>query len=411
MIPQLLFRMLRTVNPRCLCHLTGDMVIRGFFTVRKFQKAVSSQSLEQAEEHAPPFLPPFPMISLTNGCNLNCTGCWVTQPEPFMPPQMINPELLDKLICVYKKQGTYFFGLLGGEPLLYPHLMQTLQNHQDCYFQIFTNGTLLTRDLAQKFGALGNVTPLISVEGLNEVADQRRGEDGTHDAAMQALAYCREARLFFGIATSVCHQNIHQTLSASYIQNAIDREAHYLWYYLYRPAGKTPAPELALEAHEIRQMREFLVEQRRTSPILLIDAYWDKDGRALCPAASGLSIHITPYGQIEPCPIVQFSTDCLRAGMNEEQLYNTIRQSSLLHSFRNEVPSITKGCIYLENPARMVQIADEQHAEDSSGRDNRLILQDLPKTAGHDLNPPIPETHWFYRFAKKTAFFGLAAYG
>ncbi len=50
---------------------------------------------------------------------------------------------------------------------------------------------------------------------------------------------------------------------------------------------------------------------RRKKPIAIIDAYYDGEGKALCPAATGISHHINPWGDIEPCPIVQFSTEAI----------------------------------------------------------------------------------------------------
>jgi len=37
----------------------------------------------------------------------------------------------------------------------------------------------------------------------------------------------------------------------------------------------------------------------------------DGEGKALCPAATGISHHINPWGGIEPCPIVQFSKESI----------------------------------------------------------------------------------------------------
>jgi len=51
-------------------------------------------------------------------------------------------------------------------------------------------------------------------------------------------------------------------------------------------------------------VRQFVVEMRAKKPIMIIDAYYDGEGQALCPAATGLSHHINPWGDVEPCPIV-----------------------------------------------------------------------------------------------------------
>ena len=55
------------------------------------------------------------------------------------------------------------------------HFPQIFKKHSDCYFQLFTNGTLLTPEVAETLRQCANVTPLISFEGDEQVADVRRG--------------------------------------------------------------------------------------------------------------------------------------------------------------------------------------------------------------------------------------------
>ncbi len=58
--------------------------------------------------------------------------------------------------------GNVFFGIVGGEPFMHPHLLDMLAEHPDCYFQIFTNGQFITDERAKRMRQLGNVTPLIA---------------------------------------------------------------------------------------------------------------------------------------------------------------------------------------------------------------------------------------------------------
>ena len=60
---------------------------------------------------------------------------------------------------------------------MHPELLTILSNHPDAYFQVFTNGHFITDEVARELRQLGNVTPLISVEGTEIVSDQRRGKN------------------------------------------------------------------------------------------------------------------------------------------------------------------------------------------------------------------------------------------
>lgn len=391
MLRQLLIR----TDKKCLYKFIFNMGIKGMLSFNRFQKR-----LKKGE-----FFPAFHFISVTDDCNLNCQGCWVTGKTEN---KSLNPEKLDRIISEVKANGSYFFGILGGEPLMYRPLMDVFRKHSDCYFQLFTNGTLLTPGVAEELRRCGNVTPLISFEGSEEVADVRRGGTNVYSRTLQAIDNAVDAGLICGVAMSVCKSNLDLALSSDFIRSLAKKGVVYLWYYIYRPVGETPMVELALDKPEVRQLRNFMVGAREKSNIVIIDTYWDEDGNGLCPAASGLSHHINAEGYIEPCPVVQFAAD--KAG--EESLSRIYKESKFLEDFRKEVPLKTSGCVLMEDPAWLAEFAEKHNATDTSGRGNELQrLKEMPVVASHASCPPVAEKSWWYRFAKKRAFFGLGAYG
>src|SRR5437762_10257100 len=107
-----------------------------------------------------------------------------------------------------RRRGNSFFGILGGEPFMHPRLLDVFAAHPDCYFQVFTNGQLITDEIAGALARLGNVTPLISIEGSQVVSDERRGRLQVLDKTLQGLEACRRHGLLIGVATSVCQTNI-----------------------------------------------------------------------------------------------------------------------------------------------------------------------------------------------------------
>ena len=351
--------------------------------------------------------PPFVFISVTNACNLKCQGCWVHQSSP---PVSLEPEALNFVIEACKSQGNRFFGILGGEPLCYPPLNDVLAKHPDCYFQVFTNGTVLNEKTAEEWRRLGNVTPLISIEGLERVSDERRGGKDVYARTLRGLELCRKHRLVTGVATSVCASNIDELASDDFVQKVVDYGVAYLWYYIYRPVGGMPHPELCLTPEQVQRLRSFMVELRTRVPMMIVDAYWDHEGRALCPAAVGISHHIAPTGDIEPCPPMQFAVDQIGDGRD---LVNIMQQSDFLSRFRREAAACTRGCIILEDPDALRKILADSNARDTSGRGVGLSeVEAMCCRASHDMKDnAIPEKSWFYRFAKKNWFFGFGAYG
>jgi len=187
-----------------------------------------------------------------------------------------------------------------------------------------------------------------------------------------------------------------------------DRGVIYLWYYIFRPSGENPCYDLALSLEEIEKLRRFLVEGRTKYPLVLIDSYWGADGEPFCPAAEGLSHHINPGGNIEPCPVIQFSRDHIN-GLALKEVYEN---STFLKDFKVKVSAKTKGCILMEDPAWLQEFVQEHDAINTSNRpDLATQMAKAPVVFSHGSCPRIPEKNWMYRMAKKRAFFGLGAYG
>ena len=391
----LIKRLWKQSDKRCLYKLTVNLGIKGVIGFRRFQNR------RKKGIH----FPAFHFISVTDDCNLHCQGCWVTGKSK---KNRMDVELLNRVITETKQQGSYFFGILGGEPLLYKPLFDVFSSNSDCYFQLFTNGTLITPTVAEELRQCANVTPLISFEGDETAADIRRGGKDVYRQTLEAVKHCTNAGLFTGVAISVCKSNIGMALSEGFIKMLIDAGVAYLWYYIYRPVGSDPCYELALDLEEINILRKHMVEARSKYPIVIIDAYWDHEGRPLCPAATGLSHHINAAGYIEPCPVIQLSSDRI----NGKKLTEIYSESAYLNDLQVSLTNRTKGCILMDDPVWLAEFAEKYDTIDSSGRENEFMrLKNSPVVPSHGSADEIPEQGFMYRFAKKHAFFGLGSYG
>ncbi len=388
-------RMLSETDPRLLLKFAYNFGYKGLRSVQLYKKRL------KRGEHFPPFL----FISIINSCQLRCQGCWV---DVEAPRKMISFEDLDRILTDAKKHGNSYFGILGGEPFLHPQLFDVLAAHRDCYFQIFTNGQLITNEAARELRRIGNATPLISIEGTEAVSDERRGRTQVLSRTLEGLENCRRNRLITGVATSVCQTNF-DLVSEPWLRRLIDLGVHYVWFHTYRVVGPKPTAELALRPEQIRSLRRFIVEMRGRLPIAIVDAYWDDRGQALCPMATGVSHHIGPGGDIEPCPIIQFATSTIR---DRASLYEIMTESSFLKEFREVAARTTRGCIVLERPDLVKELALAHGARDTTQRGIALaeIEALVPRRSQHDPGNEIPEEHWMYRFAKKHWFFGFGAY-
>src|SRR3989442_13104357 len=213
MLPQLAYRILRTADTRLLWKFAWNFGIKGALSVEKFKRRI------KRGEYFPPFL----YVSIINSCNLRCQGCWVDVEEK----DAIDLDTLNRTVTDAKRHGNAFFGMLGGEPLMHPELLELLAAHPDCYFQLFTNGQFITEEIAHRLRALANATPLISIEGREITSDERRGRKDVFNKTLRGLEHCLRARLLTGVATSVCRSNIDELLTAEWLRELIRLGVHY----------------------------------------------------------------------------------------------------------------------------------------------------------------------------------------
>ena len=146
-----------------------------------------------------------------------------------------------------------------------------------------------------------------------------------------------------------------------------------------------------------------MVDTRVKKPIIFIDAYYDADGQALCPMATGFTHHISPWGDIEPCPIIQFATDSIYDDRPLKQIFN---ESEFLTDFRKVAAESTRGCIVLERPDLLKDLSERHGARDTTIRGEALAELEEMEIRPSQYNPgkEIPEKNLAYRLAKKFWF-------
>ena len=389
-------RVLRSTDPKALWKFSWLFGFKGMLSVQRFKR--------RAQQGV--YFPPFLYLSILNSCNLRCQGCWV---DVESPRESIELERLHRLINEAKSHGNSFFGLLGGEPFMHPQLLDLVEQQSDAYFQIFTNGQLITDKVADRLRRAGNATPLISIEGREVVSDQRRGKKDVFARTLRGLDTAIRHRLLTGVATSVCQSNIRDLLNESWIDELIDRGVHYVWFHSYRPVGPMMHEDLGLSREQLVETRQFITEMRAKKPIGIVDAYYDHDGQALCPMATGISHHVNPKGGVEPCPIIQFANESID---DDRGIYRTLTESSFLKDFREATARETRGCVMLERPDLVEELVKKHAAGDGTIR--QTAMQELqamkPRHSQWLPGDEIPEKHWMYRWAKRFFYTDFGAY-
>ncbi len=389
-------RLLTETDKRLLWKLVWNFGYKGMRAIQRHKAR-----LKRGE-----FFPPFLYISIINSCNLRCQGCWV---DVAAKQEKIEVDALSGVIRAANEQGNYFFGIVGGEPFMHSDILEIFRRHPESYFQVFTNGHFITADVAAELRRCGNVTPLISVEGTEIVSDQRRGGTEVLHKTVEGIRNLVANRIITGVCTSVCKTNLDDLVNEAWVDRLIELGVLYMWYHTYRPMGPDAAPELALSPEEQLRIRRFVVEMRCKKPIGIIDAYYDHNGQSLCPAATGFTHHISPWGDIEPCPIVQFARESI---YDDRPLAETIGKSEFLRDFRQLAASSTRGCIVLERPDLLHELTVLHDARDTTARKSAAseLKAMVPRTSQYNPGQQIPEKSWVYRLVKRHFFNDFGAY-
>jgi MoaA/NifB/PqqE/SkfB family radical SAM enzyme len=389
-------RLLVETDKRLLWKAAYNGGFRGMLSIQKHKAR-----LKRGE-----FYPPFIYISIINSCNLRCQGCWV---DVAAPQHKIEIDKLDEVIRESKAMGNSVFGILGGEPFMHSEILELFGRHPDCFFQVFTNGHFITDEVARELRRLGNVNPLVSVEGSEIVSDERRGRLDVLSKTMEGVHNCLKHKLVTGVCTSLCQTNFDDLLTEKWVDRLIEMGVMYTWFHVYRAVGPDAKPELCLTPEQQRKARQFVVDMRATKPIIIIDAYYDGEGRALCPAATGFTHHIGPWGDIEPCPVIQMATESIH---DERSLQETFNESEFLRDFREAAAGATRGCVILERPDVLEELAAKHGARDTTVRKEAFaeLAAIEPHSSQYDPGHEIPERSWVYRFAKRMFFNDYGAY-
>jgi len=315
------------------------------------------------------FYPPFLMVlSPTMRCNLNCYGCYAGQ---YDKEEQLKPEEMDRILREGKEMGIYFVTISGGEPFLRRDLLDLFAAHDDLYFQVYTNGTLIDEKLAQALSRLGNVLPAISVEGWEGETDARRGP-GAFQKILAAMSRLRKEGVLFGFSATATRQNNDAIMSEEFVKFFADRGCFIGWYFNYIPIGGKISLDLMPTPDQRIERRKRLMELRSKVPIILAD-FWN-DGPLVGGCIAGdRYLHINCRGDVEPCVFVHFSVDNIRTKPLAE-----ILNSEFFHAIRRRQPyssNFYRPCMIIDHPQILREVVEKSGARPTHPGADTILTQ------------------------------------
>lgn len=218
----------------------------------------------------------------TKTCNLKCRHCYMSSDAKKYQNELTTEEakrFIDDLAAF--KVPVLLFS--GGEPLIRPDFFELAAYAQASGVRptLSTNGTLITREIAQKIKDIGVGYVGISLDGLRDVNDKFRGKDGAFEAAMNGIKNCVAVGQRVGLRFTINHHNLQELDNIfDFIEEEnIDRVCFYHLVYSGRGNAmmdEDVTPEESRQAMDtiIRRTRDF--EQRGLKKeILTVDNHCD----------------------------------------------------------------------------------------------------------------------------------------
>jgi MoaA/NifB/PqqE/SkfB family radical SAM enzyme len=277
-------------------------------------------------------------------CNLKCEGCYSGD---YSQEDEIELEIMDRVIAEGKDMGIHLILLTGGEPLLRRDIFELFEKHGDVSFHIFTNATQIDATMVDRFAQLGNVMPAISLEGLQEHTDSRRGK-GRFEKDVRVMDFLREAGLFFAVSTTQTRFNTDILTSDDFVDFLVEKGCILMWNFHYIPIGRDPDVKMMATPQQRNRMREGLRHFRATKAMFFVD-FWN-DGHLTdgCIAGGRKYVHINARGDVEPCVFCHFASDNIR----EKSLLEVLT-SPLFREIRSRQPfsvNHMKPCMLIDQP-------------------------------------------------------------
>jgi radical SAM protein with 4Fe4S-binding SPASM domain len=174
---------------------------------------------------------------VTKGCNLRCIHCRATATE-LSSPTDLPTEKAKAIIDQIAGFADPILVLSGGEPLYRKDIFELARYATDKGLRVAlaTNGTLVTKEIAQKIVDAGVKRVSISLDGSDAAThDSFRGIPGAFEAAVRGLQNLRSLGMGVQINMTVARHNAHQLPDVLELARSIGADA--LHTFLLVPVG------------------------------------------------------------------------------------------------------------------------------------------------------------------------------
>lgn len=247
-------------------------------------------------------IPIYAYLELTYRCNLSCVHCYVvSQPDRREFSTEEVKEALDQLADL----GTLYIAFTGGEILTRPDFFEVARYARKKQFalRLFTNGTLITPQVADQIKVLYPLDVEVSVYGAcPSVHDAVTTKKGSFESTLRGICLLRERDIPVIFKTPVLNTILDELQNIKAL--ARDMGARLISNPTLIPdeAGSTHPLTYRLSDEDLMRYYARYFEEEE-SPQSLDDP----------PCGAGrMSLTVSPFGDIFPCQVIRTPIGNLR---------------------------------------------------------------------------------------------------
>ncbi len=279
-------------------------------------------------------------IEFNRECNFNCIYCYVQ--DDARGREELSREEAGDVIEQARALGAKKIIILGGEPMLYPHIMEMIGFIKDRGMQVelFTNGTNITPATARQLAEYGVVIALKMNTKDEKLQDVLSGRKGAYRNIQDAFRNLKEAgypqTAPLGISTVICNHNINDLID---MWKWMREEKITPYIEMITPQGKASENGLLdIDPGRIRELFYEIAEIDRKE----YGYSWDPQP----PLVGGqclrhqFSCAVNAYGDVMPCIGVTLPLGNIR----EDKLSDILRDSEVIQALRNYKETIKGPC-------------------------------------------------------------------
>jgi len=303
------------------------------FSKKDIQKTAGSKRLLSME------------IEFNRNCNFNCIYCYV-QDDSHDRKELSGEEARDVIIQA-RELGARKLIVLGGEPMLYPHIMEMVGfvREQGMEIELFTNGANISEAVAKKLCDNGVVVVLKMNTMDEKLQDLLSGRKGAYKNIHNAFENLRKAgypeKTQMGVSTIICRQNFDELID--------------MWVWL-RDQKINPYFEMITPQGNARENGLLEVESLEVKELFerisKIDSEkYGYNWKPQPPLVGGqclrhqFSCAVNAFGDVLPCIGVTIPVGNIR----EARLANILKDSEVIEGLRNYKKTIKGPCSKCES--------------------------------------------------------------